>query len=440
MDNYGQGKSTGMEQTASGAIETGFVLKDMVISDSDAEVLRPLAEKVAQIASSERMKEVHLAWKAINDLKPARPVFFCDPENGWNEIVTETQMQCKGALARHWEMVLRKKIFSNDEMQDDTPIDDFFDIPYTVMPEDWGLTVKFEKTQADGAAHWDSPVKDYAKDLDKIDLRMPEIDMETTNACLSETQRVLGDILSVRLKGTWWWTLGVTMPFVFLRGLENLMLDMYDHPDEAKELLGRISSGNLRKLDWLEQKGLLSLNNDATYVGSGGYGFTASLPGEDYSGTVRCKDMWGFTESQETVGVSPELYEKFIFPYEKPIMERFGLTCYGCCEPVDNRWDIIKWHHNLRRVSCSPWADYEKMAENLKKDYIFSMKVPPAAVAVAEPDFEKIRKDLRRDIETTKGCVVEIIMKDNHTIANRPENLVQWCQIVREEISNLCLK
>ena len=225
-----------------------------------------------------------------------------------------------------------------------------------------------------------------------------------------------------------------------MRGLENLMLDMYDHPDEVKELLGRISSGNLRKLDWLEQKGLLSLNNDATYVGSGGYGFTDSLPGEDYSGTVRCKDMWGFTESQETVGVSPELYEKFIFPYEKPIMERFGLTCYGCCEPVDSRWDIIKRHHNLRRVSCSPWADYEKMAENLKKDYIFSMKVPPAAVAVAEPDFEKIRKDLRRDIETTKGCVVEIIMKDNHTIANRPENLVQWCQIVREEISNLCLK
>ena len=322
-------------------------------------------------------------------------------------------------------------------MQDDTPIANFLDVPYTVEPEDWGLSVEFERTQSDGAAHWDSPVKDYEKDLAKIDLRMPEIDMETTNACLSETQRVLGDILSVRLKGTWWWTLGLTMPFVFLRGLENLMYDVYDQPDEAKELLSRISSGTLQKLDWLEQKGLLSLNNDATYVGSGGYGFTDSLPGGDFSGTVRCKDMWGFSESQETVGVSPKLYEEFIFPYEKPIMERFGLTCYGCCEPVDSRWDIIKRHHNLRRVSCSPWADFEKMAEYLKNDYIFSMKVNPADIAVPEPDFQQIRENLRRDLEITKGCVVEVIMKDNHTIAKHPENLIQWCRIAREEIDSI---
>ncbi len=434
MENYGQGKSTGIDQTASGAIETGFVLKDMTISDSDAEVLRPLAEKVAQIASCERMKEIRQAWKATNDLRPVRPVFFCDPENGWNEIITDAQMQCSSLLARRWEMVLRKKIFCNDEMQDDTPIDASFDVPYTVKPDDWGLSVKFERTQANGAAHWDSPLKDYERDLEKIDLRTPRIDWETTNACLSETDRLFGDILSVRLKGTWWWSLGVTMPFVFLRGLEKLMYDFYDYPDETRELLSRISSGFLRKLDWLEQEGILSLNNDTTYVGSGGYGLTDNLPAEDYSGKVRCRDMWGFTESQETVGVAPELYETFVFPCEKPIMERFGLTCYGCCEPVDGRWNIVERHHNLRRVSCSPWADYEKMAEYLKRDYIFSMKVDPSDVAVAEPNFRHIREKLRRDLEITKDCVVEIIMKDNHTIANRPENLIQWCRIVREEI------
>ena len=74
------------------------------------------------------------------------------------------------------------------------------------------------------------------------------------------------------------------------------------------------------------------------------------------------------------------------------------------------------------------------MAEYLKKDYVFSMKANPSDVAIAEPDFQRIRKKLRRDLEITKDCVVEIIMKDNHTIANRPENLIQWCRIVREEI------
>ncbi len=436
MQHYGQGKSTGINQTASGAIETGFVPKDMKISDSDSAILRPLAEKVAEIASSGRMNEICRAWKSLNGLKPVRPVFFCDPENGWNEIITDAEMRCSGLLAQRWEMLLRKKIFSNDEMQDDTPIENFFDVPYTVKPDDWGLAVAFEKTQIDGAARWDSPLKDYKTDLGKIHLKEPQIDWDTTNACLSETKCVFGDILKVRLKGTWWWSLGLTMPFVFLRGLEKMMYDFYDYPDETKELLSRISSGFLRKLDWLEQKGLLSLNNDGTYVGSGGYGLTDKLPAKDYSGLVRCKDMWGFTESQETVGISPELYEAFIYPYEKPIMERFGLTCYGCCEPLNSRWDIVKKHHNLRRVSCSPWADYEKMAEYLKKDYIFSMKVNPADLAVAEPNFEQIRENLRRNLEITKNCVVEIIMKDNHTIANHPENLVQWCRIAREEISN----
>jgi hypothetical protein len=28
---------------------------------------------------------------------------------------------------------------------------------------------------------------------------------------------------------------------------------------------------------------------------------------------------------------------------------------------------------------------------------------------------------------------VEIIMKDNHTIGRRPENVVRWCQIAKQE-------
>ena len=54
--------------------------------------------------------------------------------------------------------------------------------------------------------------------------------------------------------------------------------------------------------------------------------------------------MWGFTESQETVGVSPAMYREFIFPYEKPIMDRFGLNCYGCCEPLHQPLAAVKQH------------------------------------------------------------------------------------------------
>ena len=74
-----------------------------------------------------------------------RPLVFCDPENGWNEIITEAQMQCRGKLARRWEMDLRKEIFWGEVMGDDKPVEPYFDVPYTVSPDDWGLQAAYHK-------------------------------------------------------------------------------------------------------------------------------------------------------------------------------------------------------------------------------------------------------------------------------------------------------
>ena len=244
-------------------------------------------------------------------------------------------------------------------------------------------------------------------------------------------------MLTVRLKGPWWWSLGLTHLAATFRGLQQMLCDFLENPDGLKELLSIISRGQLDKLDYLEANRLLCPNNDGTYVGSGGYGFSDQLPQPDMTDRVRPCDMWGFTESQETVHVSPKMYAEFIFPYEKPIMDRFGLTCYGCCEPLHGRWETVKHHHRLRRVSCSAWVNVEKMAEFLGDKYIFSFKPNPAALAVPEVNVEAIRRELREVLEKTRGCVVEVIMKDNHSLANRPENAVTWCQIAKEEVERL---
>jgi len=433
MDNYGNGPSTGLDQTAAGKILTGFTREDLQMSDQDRTVLRALAGRVAQIAASPRMQEVRELWRKINGLQKTRPAVFCDPENGWNEIITEAQMLCGGKLARRWEMDLRKEIFWAEQMGDDKPVEPYFDVPYTVTPDDWGLKAVYHKTGSLGSYVWESPIKDYDQDLKRLHSPQFEIDWETTHGCLAIAQEVFGGILNVRLKGTWWWSLGLTWPAATLRGLENIFCDFIENPDGLKALLAIISRGHLDKLDYLERNNLLSLNQDGTYVGSGGFGFTGELPQPDFAGRVRCQDLWGFTESQETVNVSPAMYAEFIFPYEKPIMDRFGLTCYGCCEPIHPRWHQVREHHHLRRVSCSPWADLEKMSEYLGDRYVLSMKPNPAALAKPEIDQSAIRRELRRTLDVTRGCIVEIIMKDNHTLGNRPENAVRWCRIAREE-------
>lgn len=433
MEHYGNGPSTGLDQTAAGKILTGLTRTDVAMTPEDQAVLRQLAERVAAIAAGPRMAEVRRLWTALNGLKPLRPLVFCDPENGWNEIITAAQMQCRGTLARRWEMDLRKEIFWADEMQDDKPVEPFFDVPYTVSPDDWGLHAVYHKADVAGSYVWDGAIRDYATDLPRLHAPQFAIDWETTRGCLDVARQVFGGILEVRLKGTWWWSLGLSYLAATFRGLENLFLDLVENPDGVRELMALLSRGYLEKLDFLEREGLLSLNNDGTYVGSGGYGFTDELPQPDFTGRVRCCDLWGFTESQETVSVSPAMYEEFVFPYEKPIMERFGLTCYGCCEPLHGRWHVVQRHHKLRRVSCSPWVDVEKMAAALGDKYVFSLKPNPAALAVTRVDWEALRRDLRATLEKIRGCVVEIIMKDNHTLAQRPENVVQWCRMARAE-------
>ncbi len=78
---YGGGRSTGLDQTALGKITTGFVAQDVTLSQSDKEVLRRLAERVAEIAGSAYMAERRVLWHKTNTFDKTRPVVFCDPEN-----------------------------------------------------------------------------------------------------------------------------------------------------------------------------------------------------------------------------------------------------------------------------------------------------------------------------------------------------------------------
>ncbi len=48
-----------------------------------------------------------------------------------------------------------------------------------------------------------------------------------------------------------------------------------------------------------------------------------------------------------------------------------------------------------------------------------------------------VRSELRRDLEILKGCYVEVIMKDNHTLGGSKENTIRWCRIAKEEVERL---
>ena len=147
---------------------------------------------------------------------------------------------------------------------------------------------------------------------------------------------------------------------------------------------------------------------------------------------VRAQDLWVLSESQETVGVSPGMFAEFVLPYQLPLIERFGLCYYGCCEPLHSRWSVLKVIPTLRRVSISPWCDQVYMAEALGRDYVFCRKPNPALISRANWDEEAIRQDLQFTMDVAGECNLEVVMKDVHTLADHPWRLGRWAELARE--------
>ena len=122
--------------------------------------------------------------------------------------------------------------------------------------------------------------------------------------------------------------------------------------------------------------------------------------------------------------------------YQVPILERFGLTYYGCCEPLHQKIPLLKrLLPNLRKVSISRWADKRASAEELGPDYVFECKSDPMDFASDVFDEDAVRRSIRDTIALGKayGCAMEFIIDTADNIRGDPTRVHRWTQIAREE-------
>jgi hypothetical protein len=70
------------------AVQAGLVATDLAFSRADRKMLRRLAGEVASLAARPIEGKKRDLWRRHNALEPTRPLVFCDPENGWNEIIS----------------------------------------------------------------------------------------------------------------------------------------------------------------------------------------------------------------------------------------------------------------------------------------------------------------------------------------------------------------
>lgn len=412
-------------------------MQEWEYNKDDIAILRGLYTQQKEMSQDPVMDERRNYWRLHSARKSMRAMFLAETSGVLDECVPLSSLRCQSVWARSLERGLRDMQFRYEHVRDDYVIEPWITTGWDITSSDYGVQVSRVRADNDGhlgSYHWDPPIKDLERDFDLLRIRQHSVHREQTHARISFMQEHFGDILPVKLRAMYWWTTGLTWTAIDFIGMEMLMTAMYDNPAALHRLMAFLRDDFMAYLDFFEREQLLPLNCDNDYVGSGGIGYTPDLPRQDWQPEqpVRLQDMWGLSESQETVGVSPAMFEEFVFQYQVPVISRFGLSYYGCCEPIHNRIKIIKRLPNLRSLSVSPWCNQDVMADELGADYVFCRKPNPTLISTEHFDEDAIRDDIRSTLKAAGGrCALEFAMKDVHTLCGHPDRLGRWVDIAR---------
>ena len=404
-------------------------------SNRDREIVRQLASELAEIGNRPEQQEKIRCWKALNDLKPERPMVWIT-ELPWGEVdedIDELRPVCEDNRLRGIETRLRRKLFTAKHLPCDEVVLPEWHVGKAIYGEGYGVQVE-EENIAQGKSsiqshHYEPAIKDF-EDIEKI--RMPQL---THDEKESERRRqwhedLFGDILEIKMLGRRCHFFNGWDCLVRWTGVTEALMDLVMRPDYVHALMRRLTDSFLSRMTQLEEMNLLAFPYPIDRVGSGAAGFTDQLPQPDCDGEhFRLIDNWGGATPQIFSEVSPDMHEEFALQYENEVMSRCGLNYYGCCEPLHNKMELMAKVPRLRKISISPWCDVAKAAENAAEKYVFSHKPSPAILAGDTYNPEAAEQDIRDRIAKSGDMPCEFIIKDISTIRGDMERVKQWCQM-----------
>lgn len=399
--------------------------------ERDRERLRDLAKRQVEIANSPEMAQIEEDWMASNSLRPNRPMVTVELATFAGEVIPD-MLQCEGEKAREIEALLCSNLVNHTMFGDDTVVRDFIPVGIDKYFVPFGIQVKQDHAKEGGVGHhFVEVLTNLEEDFDKLGTSEYGLDKDASLRRVNEFNDILGDILPARLAGGCMYAV-LTQNIIHIMSMENFFMAMYDAPDQFHEMMGRLAQDYLQFFDMLEREHAILPTTKSEWVGQGTYAYTQELP-ED---ATSWSQTWLFMDSQETVGLSPAMFEEFIFPYYNKIASKAGLVSYGCCEPVDPIWDtcLSKWK-NLRKVSISPWCNEEIMAQRLKgTPVVYHRKPSPNFIGVGSTlDEPAVRKSIGHTVQLNQGRSLEFTQRDVYTIHHDISKVKRYVEIIREE-------
>ena len=401
--------------------------------------LRNFAKRYAELVASPAQVQRRALWTAHNSLDFQKPLIYMRAIP-YGEFFDMSVVQSEEPLLRGIETHLAQAVLYQQLLDDD-----FTYAPYVTINAvnknpahlRWGLPAALgEKPMQGGAAMYEPSLVDD-EDIAKLIPAPDVIDEEATERDRLLIADAIGDILDVHVCRQHtlarMWNMDLSADLAKLRGLETMMWDVYDNPDFLHRVLTIMQKAVLAAIDATEAAGNYTLAEHQNQAMP--YSRELAPPDCNVKG-VKAADLWGYCAAQEFTAVGLDQFTEFMLDYQKPILERFGLSAYGCCEDLTRKIPALRSIRNLRRIAVSPFANVRSCAEQIGKDYILSYRPDPSSMISRGLDEDFVRKTMRDAFAAFKdnGCMFDITLKDVETILGKPDNMIRWVQIVREEI------
>ena len=406
------------------------------MSLNDRTILRQLSEQYLEICMRPEQAERRRMWRQHNSLKWTYPLIYTRAF-AWSEMI-QSVCECTDPFFRYFENFFRYQIFWNN-LGDDSIFEPWVTLNATYRCAGWGVTAHRNHSDEPGGSFKVDYALKKPEDIEKLRAPWHEIDEEATQRNAKKLQDAIGDLITVNIdRGPAFrmWTGDISTDLGYLRGIENFMLDMYDRPEWLHRLAAFMRDGILRTHDQADTNGdwgLCAHQNQAM-----AYAEELPDPAPNVNGVMRSQ-LWGYMAAQEFTLVSPAYHDEFLLQYQLPILEKFGLTAYGCCEDLTRKIKLLRKIPNLRRIGVSPFANVARCAEQIGSDYVVSYRPSPADMVSYGFDRERNRAILRRDLTACKanGCHVDITLKDVETVERDPTRVMRWVSLTREVLDEI---
>ena len=407
-----------------------------LISKKDRHRLRELAKQIVELAHSEAMSETVRLWKAHNACRGERPMVRIEPDTFAQEIIPPLQ-QCEGEDARNLEWRLLSQYINPVLFGDDSVVRDFFPICASAFFKAFDLDVQVEYANSGIGHHFIPVISDLETGFEKIKPSTFGLYNEETKTQFDFTSDTIGDILPAKIVGSSFYAV-LTQDIVHIMGMENMCLALAMEPELFEKMINALADDYIKFFKFLSSEGVLLPTVENEPVGQGTYCYTDELPGSiPPGGTLLPTDVWGYSDSQETVGVSETMFRELVFPAYKKIAQNYGLLSYGCCEPVHSIWDsCLSTLPNLRKVSISPWCDEAFMGERLEgTNTIYHRKPAATYLGVGTSlDEDAVRACIRNTMQYAKGCTIEFTQRDVYTVNSDVSKVKRYVNIIKDEI------